>query len=69
MVNFFRILYSDLKKIRDWKMKFNPDPNKQAQEVYFSNRTNEDSCLFITFNNSKVDTILLQKHFGLILDE
>ena len=44
------------KKISDWadqwKMKFNPDPNKQAQEVHFSNRTNKDSSLFITFNKS-----------------
>ena len=38
---------SDLSKISDWafqrKMKFNPDPNKQAQEVIFSrliNKTN-----------------------------
>ena len=43
----------------DWalqlKMKFNPDPNKQDQEVHFLNRTNKDSSLFITFNNSKVN--------------
>ena len=38
-------------------MKFNPDPNKHAEEVHFSNRTNKDSSLFITFNNSKVETI------------
>ena len=50
-------------------MKFNPDPNKQAQEVHFSNRTNKDSSLSITFNNSKVEAISLQKHLGLILDE
>ena len=31
-----------------WKMKFNPDPNKQPQEVYFSNRTNKDS--FSSYN-------------------
>ena len=34
-------LNSDFKKISglalQWKMKFNPDPNKQAQELYFSN--------------------------------
>ena len=42
---------------------------KQAQEVYFSNRTNEDSPLFITFNNGTVETISLKKHLGLILDE
>ena len=61
------------KKISDWadqwKMKFNPDPNKQAQEVHFSNRTNKDSSLFITFNNSKVETISSLKHLERILDE
>ena len=50
-------------------MKFNPDPNKQAQEVHFSKRTNKDSYLFIAFNNSQVETISSQKHVGLILDE
>ena len=50
-------------------MKFNPDPSKQAQEVHFLNRTNKDSSLSITFNNSKVETISSQKHLGLILDE
>ena len=66
-------LNSDLKKISDWalqwKMKFNPDPNKQAQENHFSNRTNKDSSLSIIFNNSEVETISSQKHLGLILDE
>ena len=50
-------------------MKFNPDPNKQAQEVNFSNRINKDSSISITFNNSTVETISSQKHLGLILDE
>ena len=54
-------LNSGLKKISDWayqwKMKFNPNPNKQAQEIHFSNTTNKDSSLFITFNNSKLETI------------
>ena len=47
-------------------MKFNPDPHRQAQKVHLSNRT---SSLFKAFNNSKVETISLQKHLGLILDE
>ena len=50
-------------------MKFNPDPNKQAQEVNFSNRINKDSSVSITFNNSTVETISSQKHLELILDE
>ena len=62
-----------LKKISDWalqwKIKFNPNPNNQGQEVHFSNKTNKDSTLSITFNNSKVETISSQKLLGLILDE
>ena len=50
--------FSDLKKIGDWalqwKIKFNPSPNKQVQKVHFSNRSNKDISLSITFNNSKV---------------
>ena len=49
-------------------MKFNPDPNKQAQEVYFSNRTNKDNTLSITFNNRKVE-IFIVKIFRTNLDE
>ena len=49
-------------------MKFNPDPNEQAQEVHFSNRTNKDASLFRTFNNNKAGTISSQKHLRLILD-
>ena len=50
-------------------MEFNPDPNKQAQEVHFTDRTNKYITLSITFNNSIVETISLQKHLRLILDE
>ena len=50
-------------------MKFNLDPNKQTQKVYFSNGTNKDSSLFKTFSNSKAETSSSQKHLGIILDE
>ena len=30
-----------------------PDPNKQAQEVYFSKKSNNENSLPITFNNAK----------------
>ena len=56
-------LNSDLKKISNWalqwKTKFNSDPNKQSQEVYFSGRTNKDSSLFVA---CKLETISSQKH-------
>ena len=47
-------------------MKFNPDPNKNS---HFSNRTNKDSSLFVTFNSSKDEIISSQKHVGLIVDK
>ena len=40
-----------------WKMSFNPEPTKQAQEVIFSN-----------FNKTNVKQTGFQKHLGLILD-
>ena len=55
--------------MNQWKIKLNLDPNKQAQEIRFANRTNKDSSLSLTFNSSKVETISSQKHLGLILDE
>ena len=50
-------------------MKFNPDPNKQVQEIPFSNRTKKDSSVIKRFNNSKVETISSQVHSRLTLDE
>ena len=49
-------------------MQFNPDPNKQAQEVHFSKKSCIDNSLPITFNNTNVSTCTSQKHLGLLLD-
>ena len=53
-----------------WKMQFNPDPNKQAQEVYPSkkNQSNENS-LSVTFNNAKVVTCSTHKHLDILLEK
>ena len=51
-----------------WKMSFNPDPTKQAQEVIFSRKINKNSHPPLTFNNSKVAVTSSQKHLGIILD-
>ena len=48
-----------------WKMIFNPDLTKQAQEVIFSRKLNK---LVPPFNNSQVSQTKTQKHLGLILD-
>ena len=52
-----------------WKMQFNPDPNKQAQEVYFSKKSNNENSLHVTFNNAKVVNCSTHKHLGLLLDK
>ena len=48
-------LNNDLKEINkwafQWKMSFNPDPTKQAQEVIFSRKTTERIHPKIFFNN------------------
>ena len=49
-------------------MQFNPDPNKQAQEVYFSKKSNHENSLAVTFNNAKVGTCSTHKYLGLLLD-
>ena len=64
---------NDLKVISNcafqWKMEFNPDPNKQAQEVYFSKNSNNQNLLPLTFNNTKVATCATHEQLGLLLDK
>ena len=52
-----------------WKMSFNPDRSKQAQEVIFSRKTSNQSHPVLTFDNIPVNKTTLHKHLGLILDE
>ena len=64
-------LNRDLMKISDWafqwKMRFNADLQKQAQEVIFSRKINKiDSSLY--FNDNLVKSSLTHKHLGMILD-
>ena len=51
-------LNSDLQKVSEWafrwKMSFNPDSNKQAQEVIFSGKLMTPIRLLIKFNNLPV---------------
>ena len=65
-------LNNDLNKISDWahkwKMSFNPDPTKQAQEVIFSRKKKKISHPDIFFNNSLVEQSQFQKHLGMFLD-
>ena len=50
-------------------MQFNPDPNKQALEVHFLKKSNNENSLSETFNNAKVVICCTHKHLGLLLDK
>ena len=51
-----------------WKMQFNPDRNKQAQELYFSKKAGNQKLLDLTFNKSNVALSPSVKHSGMLLD-
>ena len=65
-------LNNDLRKISNWafqwKISFNPDPSKQAQEVIFSRKHQEIIHPSIYFNNNPIESVLSQKYLGMILD-
>ena len=65
-------LNEDLKKINDWatqwKMSFNLDPTKQAQEVIFSHKIKKPLHTPLNYINANVKQTAFQKHLGLILD-
>ena len=60
------ILSNDLSEISkwayDWKMLFNPDPCKPAQEVVFSRKKKTQSHPAISLNNIQVERTSYQKH-------
>ena len=66
------LLSSDLSKINEWtlqwKMSFNPDPIKQAQEIIFSRKTSQRNHPGLMFNNSIVNVTTIHKHLGMIFD-
>ena len=63
-------LNSDLSKtnawVNQWKITFNPDPNKQAQEIIFSRKIRKTSHPPLTFNNDSVKQVH-QKHMRVYL--
>ena len=65
-------LNKDLKKINDWafqwKMTFNPDRSKQAQEIIFCRKIKKATHSPLLFNNNNVSQVNSQKHLGVILD-
>ena len=68
-----KTLNTDLEKINQWafqwKMQFNPDPNKQANEVIFSRKMNNNlSYPPAKFNGNNITKGSDQKHLGVVLD-
>ena len=67
------ILQKDLTTIskwaHQWKMEFNPDPLKPAQEVIFSRKRNKNNHLPLYYNNIQINESDMQKHLGLHLDK
>ena len=51
-----------------WKMSFNPDPTKPAEEILFSRKKTSIDHPPLLFNGSEVKRVTEHKHLGLILD-
>ena len=68
----FEMLQHDLDSITEWahqwKMSFNPDPTKPAEEILFSHKKNKPYHPPLKFNNMEVKRVIEHKHLGLILD-
>ena len=53
-----------------WKMQFNPDPNKRANEIIFFRKliSNNLSHCPVKFNNNNITSCSHQKHLRVVLD-
>ena len=67
------ILKNDLKSIStrvyNWKMLFDPDSSKPAQEVLLSRKKENQVHPTINLNKVQVERVSYQKHLGVLLDE
>ena len=65
-------LYTDLVKINSWayqwKMQFNPDPNKQANEIIFSRKLGSNNLSHppVKFSNNNITRC--SRHLRIVLD-
>ena len=63
-----------MKKVSDWayqwKMQYNPAPNKQGNEVIFSRKCNSYSFSYqpLKFNENNITKCSHQKHLWIVLD-
>ena len=72
ITNSANLLNSDLSKISawalQWKMSFNPDPTKQAQEIIFIRKTSKRNYPGLMFNNNIINLTTIHKHLGMMFD-
>ena len=70
--SIINLLNSDLSKAfsraLQWKISFNPDPTKQAQEIIFSHKTSQRNHPGLMLNNSIVNVTSSHKHLCMIFD-
>ena len=52
-----------------WKIFFNSDPSKPAQEVVFSRKQKTQIYPTISLDNIQVERVSCQKHLGILFDE
>ena len=66
------MLQHDLDSITEWahqwKMSFNPDPTKPAEEILFSHKNVKSFHPPLNFDNIEVKRVTEHKHLGLIFD-
>ena len=66
------LLNSNFSKINEWvlqwKMSFNPDPTKQAQDIIFSCKTSRRNRAGLMFDNNIVNLTSIHKRLGTIFD-
>ena len=72
ITNSTNLLNSNPPRINEWdlqwKMSFNPDPTKQAQEIIFSRKTSQRNHPGFIFYKSIVNVTTIYKHLGMIFD-
>ena len=54
---------------KKWRMEFNPDTDKPAQEIIFSRKTNKDNHPEIFYKTNPIKQTSSLKHLGIVLDE
>ena len=63
-------LNNDPEKINDWifqwEMTFNPDSNKESQEIIFNIKLKKATLPNLLFSNNNVSQVNSQKHLGVI---